>query len=57
MRVLVACEFSGTVREAFLEASFEAIDADYGSLDGYFRDGLGLGPAERKALEGRYLQT
>jgi protein-tyrosine phosphatase len=47
----------GTVREAFLEASFEAIDADYGSLDGYFRDGLGLGPAERKALEGRYLQT
>ncbi|WP_407164747.1 tyrosine-protein phosphatase [Bradyrhizobium sp. ORS 111] len=45
----------GTVQQPFLNAAFEAIDADYGSLDGYFRDGLGLGPAERKALEGRYL--
>ncbi|QPF87744.1 tyrosine-protein phosphatase [Bradyrhizobium genosp. L] len=47
----------GTVRAGFLEAAFEAIDAEYGSLDGYFRDGLGLGPAERKALDGRYLQA
>ncbi|MGY3527903.1 protein-tyrosine phosphatase [Bradyrhizobium sp. USDA 4452] len=47
----------GTVRAAFLEAAFEAIDADYGSLDGYFREGLGLGQAERRALEGRYLQA
>ncbi|MEN3348090.1 MAG: protein-tyrosine phosphatase [Bradyrhizobium sp.] len=47
----------GTVRPAFLDAAFEAVDADYGSLDGYFRDGLGLGQAERKALEGRYLQA
>ena len=47
----------GTVRAAFLNAAFEAIDAGYGGLDGYFRDGLGLGPAERKALEGRYLQA
>jgi len=45
----------GTVQQPFLNAAFEAIDADYGSLNGYFRDGLGLGPAERKALEGRYL--
>lgn len=50
-------EVLGTVRAAFLESAFEAIDADYGSLDGYFRDGLGLGAAERKALEGRYLQA
>jgi len=47
----------GTVRAAFLEASFAAIDTDYGNLDGYFREGLGLGPVERKALEGRYLQA
>ncbi|QOZ25611.1 tyrosine-protein phosphatase [Bradyrhizobium sp. CCBAU 51753] len=47
----------GTVQAAFLNAAFEAVDADYGSLDGYFRDGLGLGQAERKALEGRYLQA
>lgn len=47
----------GTVQRPFLNAAFEAIDADYGSLDGYFRDGLGLGQVERKALEGRYLQA
>ncbi len=47
----------GTVQAAFLSAAFEAIDSDYGNLDGYFRDGLGLGPAEREALDGRYLQA
>lgn len=47
----------GTVRAPFLDAAFEAVDADYGNLDGYFRDGLGLGPVERKALEARYLQA
>jgi protein-tyrosine phosphatase len=47
----------GTVRMAFLGSSFEAIEADYGTLDTYFRDGLGLGVAERKELEGRYLQS
>ena len=47
----------GTVQRLFLDAAFEAIDADYGSLDGYFRDGLGLGQPERKMLEGRYLQA
>ncbi|WGR92354.1 tyrosine-protein phosphatase [Bradyrhizobium sp. ISRA443] len=45
----------GTVQQPFLNAAYEAIDADYGGLDRYFRDGLGLGQAERKALEGRYL--
>ncbi|KWV55536.1 protein tyrosine phosphatase [Bradyrhizobium macuxiense] len=47
----------GTVQRPFLDAAFEAIDTDYGSLDGYFRDGLGLGQPERKMLEGRYLQA
>jgi protein-tyrosine phosphatase len=46
----------GSVREAFLAAAFEAIDADYGNLETYLHDGLGLGKAERAHLEARYLQ-
>jgi len=45
----------GSVQAAFLAAAFEAIDADYGDLDTYLRDGIGLGPAERQALAARYL--
>ena len=47
----------GTVQTSFLGAAFEAIDADYGDLETYFRDGLGLGRPERAALEARYLQS
>jgi len=47
----------GTVQPAFLGAAFEAIDADYGSLETYLRDGIGLGAAERTALSARYLQS
>jgi protein-tyrosine phosphatase len=47
----------GSVREAFLAAAFEAIDADYGDLETYLRDGLGLGKAERVHLEARYLES
>jgi protein-tyrosine phosphatase len=47
----------GTVQASFLAAAFEAIDADYGDLEGYFRDGLGLGAAERAQLEQRYLEA
>jgi len=46
----------GSVRGSFLAAAFEAIDADYGDLETYLRDGLGLGAAERAHLEARYLQ-
>ena len=46
----------GSVQEAFLAAAFEAIDADYGDLETYLRDGLGLGKAERAHLEARYLE-
>lgn len=45
----------GSVQPAFLGAAFEAIDADYGSLETYLRDGIGLGAAERTALAARYL--
>jgi protein-tyrosine phosphatase len=47
----------GSVQPSFLGAAFEAIDAGYGDLESYFRDGLGLGAAERTALEARYLQA
>ena len=46
----------GSVRESFLAAAFETIDTDYGDLETYLRDGLGLGSAERKSLKARYLQ-
>lgn len=47
----------GSVRPAFLGAAFEAIDADYGNLETYLRDGIGLGATERTALAARYLQA
>jgi len=46
-----------SVEGSFLAASFEVIRADYGDLEGYFRNGLGLGPRQRTALESRYLES
>lgn len=46
----------GSVRAAFLTTSFEAINTDYGGLDNYIRDGLGVGEAERAQLGGLYLE-
>ena len=45
----------GSVEASFLAAGFEAVRADYGGLEGYFRDGLGLGESERAELKARYL--
>ena len=47
----------GSVEASFLAAGFDAVSADYGSLEDYFRDGLGLGVRERAALRERYLQS
>jgi protein-tyrosine phosphatase len=47
----------GSVDGSFLAAGFEAVSADYGDLESYFRDGLGLGEHERAALKQRYLQS
>ncbi len=47
----------GAVQTDFLGAALAAIDDDYGDLETYVSDGLGLGPAERAALEARYLQN
>jgi protein-tyrosine phosphatase len=45
----------GSVQASYLAAGFEAVRAEYGDLESYFRDGLGLGPVERNELEARYL--
>jgi len=45
----------GTVQASFLAAALDAMQADHGGLDGYLREGLGIGGAERKALQERYL--
>jgi protein-tyrosine phosphatase len=47
----------GSVEASFLAAAFNAIRSDYGDLEQYFHSGLGLGPAERAALQVRYLET
>lgn len=47
----------GSVESSFLAAAFDAISADYGDLESYFSDGLGLGAGERARLEARYLES
>jgi protein-tyrosine phosphatase len=47
----------GTVETSFLAAAFDAIGADYGDLESYFSEGLGLGARERASLEARYLDS
>jgi protein-tyrosine phosphatase len=47
----------GSVDASFLAAGFDAVSAQYGDLEGYFRDGLGLGTRERTELKARYLQS
>ena len=46
-----------SVETSFLAAAFDAIGADYGDLECYLRDGLGLGTGERARLEARYLES
>ncbi len=43
------------VQEDFLQAAFDVIETDHGSLDGFLVQGLGLGDAERKRLRSLYL--
>jgi protein-tyrosine phosphatase len=45
------------VDQSFLMAAYQAIRAEYGDLESYFRDGLGLGPRERTTLEACYLES
>jgi protein-tyrosine phosphatase len=47
----------GTVDASFLAAGFDAVRAEYGDLESYFRDGLNVGERERAELKARYLQS
>ena len=46
-----------SVETSFLAAGFDAISADYGDLENYLSDALGLGARERAMLQARYLET
>ena len=47
----------GSVESSFLDAAFDAIRFDYGDLQRYLSDGLGLGATERATLQTRYLEA
>jgi protein-tyrosine phosphatase len=47
----------GSVHTSFLAAAFETISADYGDLESYLSDGLGIGAPQRASLEALYLET
>lgn len=44
------------VQPAFLEAAYEAVEREHGSMEAYLRDGLGLREAEQAQLRALYLQ-
>lgn len=43
------------VQPEFLQAAFEAVEAGYGGMEAYLREGLRLGEAERERLRELYL--
>jgi protein-tyrosine phosphatase len=47
----------GSVDASFLAAGFDAVAADYGDVETYFSEGLGLGSRERGQLEAHYLES
>ena len=47
----------GSVDASFLAAAFGAVRHEYGDLQNYFTDGLGLGSAERVRLQAHYLEA
>jgi protein-tyrosine phosphatase len=46
-----------SVEASFLAAAFEVISADYGDLERYLGEGLGLRNGERERLQARYLES
>ena len=47
----------GMVDASFLQAGLDAVHAEYGDLETYFRDGLKVGARERAELRARYLDS
>jgi protein-tyrosine phosphatase len=46
-----------SVEASFLAAAFDTIRSEYGDLENYLMEGLGLGLRERARLEARYLEA
>jgi protein-tyrosine phosphatase len=46
-----------SVQASFLAAAFDTIRSDYGDLEAYFQDGLGLGARQRATLQAHYLEA
>ena len=44
------------VRRGYVEASFEAMHSEWGGFDGYLREGLGIGAAQREQLRENLLE-
>jgi protein-tyrosine phosphatase len=44
------------VQPEFLDAAFEAVDEDYGGIEGYFREGLALREPQQERLRALYLE-
>ena len=47
----------GSVEASFLAAAFDVVSADYGGVESYLEDGLGLASGERARLQARYLEN
>ena len=44
------------VRAEYIQASFEAVQQEWGDFDGYLRDGLRITNAEREAIRAHLLE-
>jgi protein-tyrosine phosphatase len=47
----------GSVEASFLAAAYEAVQAEFGGLELYLKDGIGIGDRERVSLRARYLES
>ena len=45
------------VKARHLDAAFEEMETRYGSVEGYFADGLGVDPARQETLRSLHLET
>lgn len=43
------------VKPEYLQASFDQMDKQYGSIEKYFSEGLGIGPAQQETLRKMYI--
>ena len=48
---------SGAVYEEFMQNAIDALVKNYGSVENYLSDEMGLGEAERQILQEKFLET